>query len=163
MSETGTDVAINARRPDDEVLRDIESMQDAFAALENAGVDVVEISDVMGTGFSKIEDDAGKGTLVKVPFVILHWGFSLGEYGDFVTAHIVTEDGRKLILTDGSKGIYDQLSAFTDETGRQTGMIVRKGLRRSDYRISRETREPVGRDYKGETDPATTFYLDTSK
>jgi hypothetical protein len=157
------EVATVTGRPDDEVLRQINSVQDAFDVLNRNGIDVVDISDELGTGFQLIEDDEGKGTLVKTPFVIVYWGFSLGDYGEFVTAFIMTEDGRKLILTDGSTGIYSQLSEYTEKKGRQAGMNVRRGLRRSDYRISRESREPVGRDFQGETDPATTFYLDTGK
>lgn len=162
MAET-QEVSRVIERPDDETLRQINSVQDAFDVLSRNGIDVVDISEELGTGFQLIESDEGKGTLVKTPFVIVYWGFSLGDYGEFVTAFVMTEDGRKLILTDGSTGIYAQLSEYTEKTGRQAGMMVKRGLRRSDYHISRETREPVGRDYEGEKDPATTFYLDTGK
>jgi len=161
--QESTTVAIPAvPRPDDEMLRSITSIDDAFAALAELGTDVVDIADVIGSGFSLL-DDKDKGRLVGVPMLLIAWAFSPGLYGQFVTTFVITATGEKYIVNDGSTGICKQLAEFTGVSGRQNGLRVMKGLRRSDYLIDKATKEPVGRDFAGETEPASTFYLDTSK
>ena len=56
-----------------------------------------------------------------------------------MSATIVTKDGRKLIMNDGSTGIYQQLRSVTDNriannrANPQGGLAVEKGLRVSVY------------------------------
>jgi hypothetical protein len=150
-------------RPDDSTLRELETMDDVLALLEKQGIPVRDIADEIGTGFSVVD----KETLVKVPMVLIAWQFSVGDFGGMVTAFAMTEDGRKVILVDGSTGIFAQLDEYSNDPnspgfGIQNGMRVRNGLRVSRYELT-EDREIAPRDYKGKTTPAATFYLDTSK
>lgn len=124
-------------------VANLSSMADALAAL---GGDVVSTFSESGE-WDVLED---KAHLVGVPFVGLRWRFNAGDAGEFVSLEVITEDGRRLIINDGSTGIYRQLKRLTDETGRTTGIACKKGLRRSDYTYT---------DEKGESRPATTFYL----
>ena len=69
---------------------------------------------------------------------------------------------KRYVINDGSTGIRAQLQEFTKRTGQQANMVVRNGLRKSEYRIDKETKKPVSRGYEGPTEPAVTYYLDTS-
>jgi hypothetical protein len=104
-----------------------------------------------GTGFEVLDKDA-KGQLVGVPFIILDWVINEGDFGEFVSLRLVTQDNRKLIVNDGSTGIAKQVREMA-EAGEQRAVYVKKGLRRSDYEYT---------DKNGAKKPATTFYLDTS-
>jgi hypothetical protein len=104
-----------------------------------------------GTGFEVLDKDA-KGQLVGVPFIVLDWTLNEGDFGEFVSLRLVTQDNRKLIVNDGSTGIAKQIREIA-EVGEQRALYVKKGLRRSDY-------EYTAKD--GSKKPATTFYLDTS-
>lgn len=158
-------------RPDEDELRSLESAADAIAHLrEQFGEEgVIDAADILGTGFERVEDDeAVKRSLCEIPFVLYYWAFSMGEYvnaegqrTDFVTMFILTDDGRRLIVTDGSTGVARELAKITDKTGRQHGLILRRGLRKSDYRIAMVdgVKKAVPRNYEGDTEPATTFYL----
>lgn len=149
--ETGAVIMVQSKKSQDVVIphlsdaeiRNIDTMDAAIAAL---GGDVVAVFSESG----EWDVVADKGTLVKVPFVGLRWRFTEGDMGSFVSLEIVTEDGRRLVVNDGSTGIYRQLRTLTDETGRMQGITCRKGLRRSDYTYA---------DEKGLERPATTFYL----
>lgn len=135
-------------------LAAIDSFADAVKALESFNVAVEKTSDY-GTGFAIVKD---KNVLIGVDFLILDWRFTdSSKYeGDFVSATLVTKDGRKLILNDGSTGIRDQLKLVTAERIKkghphpQSGIMVQNGLTRSDYDYT---------DEKGKTTKASTFYL----
>lgn len=135
---------------DETQLRNIETWADVANI---AGVDnVVNITDVMGTGFAVVDD---KAPLLDIPFVIVKYGVHKGDKGLFTTIHVVTEDGRKLIVNDGSTGIHAQLLQYKEESGRVCPLYVPRGLRMSEY------------DYEdlrtGEVSRARTYYLNTSK
>lgn len=135
-----------------DALASISSFDDALTLLretygENA---VVVASEVMGDGFAMLTD---KNRLIGMAFLVVTWNFTVGDHGEFVAARIVTADNKKYILTDGSTGICAQLSDFTAKHNRQHGMVVEKGLRRSDYTYT---------DAEGKESPATTYYLDLS-
>lgn len=149
----------------DDSLRGIDSMQAALAVLRDSGVEPVNIADEMGDGFSLMENADDKRTLVKREMLILSWEFRPGDFGDdgFVSMLVVTGDGGKYRVNDGSTGIAAQLREYTERTGREHAMYLPRGFRVSDYHIHRETREPVAKSYDGPKDPASTFYLDTSK
>lgn len=143
MSATQEVSKVNGPAITDADAASISSMADALALL---GGDVITTFSESGE-WDVVED---KGHLVGVPFVGLRWRFNKGDAGEFVSIEIVTEDARRLIINDGSTGIYQQLKRLTDETGRTTGIACKKGLRRSDY---------LYQDEKGVERPATTFYL----
>lgn len=143
----------NARIIDEGDMRSIKSVDDAFSLLDSlAGV---ESFDDYGTGFEILDN---KNRLVDNPFMIVEWRFTPSrEYGgEFVSCAVVTKGGEKFIVNDGSTGICRQLRRVTDErvkSGRrapQTGLLVSRGLRRSDYTYT---------DDKGEEKAASTYYL----
>jgi len=95
------------------------------------------------TTLLKIEglDDWGpvvqdKDELIEVPFIVTKWKFHDGNFGQYVSALILTDTDQKLVLNDGSTGIYAQLKAVTDETGKSENLLAPKGLRRSDYEMN---------------------------
>lgn len=135
-------------------LRDLENIDDAYDLLtqEYGTVEVAE--KVIGSGFSLL-DKAGKARLVGEPLLILHVMFPQsrehrdddGNWLHYAVAHVMTKDGRKLILIDGGSGIYQQLEEWSVRTGRQGGLYVGAGLRESTYDL------PDG------TGEGTTYYL----
>lgn len=135
-------------------LATITDFSSAIEALNAAGVEVESSTDY-GTGFEILKD---KDMLKGVDFVILEWRFNDSDKyeGDFVSATLVTKDGRKLILNDGSTGIRDQLRMITNlriKNGHpkpQAGILVRNGLTKSEYNYT---------DEKGKTAKAATYYL----
>ncbi|HWV44407.1 MAG TPA: hypothetical protein VN039_00025 [Nitrospira sp.] len=125
----------------------VQSFADAMQLMQDARVDVVSTDD-LGDGFVVLPTD-GKASLVGVPFIILNMRFHTGDMGEFVILHVVTEDGRKLIVNDGSTGIRDQCKGYA-RNNRTQGILCKRGLTRSDYTYE---------DDKGKSIPATTYYL----
>lgn len=138
----------------DDALKGITSFEDALTLLaETYGEEsIVVASEVLGDGFAVL-DSKNKNTLIGVAFVLVNWDFSVGDNGEYVVARIVTADGRKLVMIDGSTGICKQLQSYSANTGKYAGMVVKNGLRQSTYDYT---------DDKGETKSATTYYLDVS-
>lgn len=127
-------------------LRDLDSMFDVMSTQ-----DVANISDVMGTGFSVLED---KNRLVGVEFVIVRYGVHEGENGQFTTIHVVTTHKDKYVVNDGSTGIHAQLAEYKERAGRVCPLYVPRGLRVSEYDFT---------DDGGNKKRARTYYLNTSK
>lgn len=126
----------------------IESFQDALALVgDKLGGVVIDSAD-LGDGFAVVEE---KDTLLGVPFIVLAVNIGNGDHGEFVSCRIVTEDGRKLVVNDGSTGIYAQIKMLWEKRPETKGkpIICRNGLRKSEY------------DHP-EHGHAKTYYLDTS-
>lgn len=153
---TGNDVATVQHKISAAQLSEVSSFDDALRLMEETyGADALVLaSDVLGDGFTLLEN---KDQLIGVGCAFVSWKESLGDFGPFIAARVVTEDNRKVVILDGSTGIYAQLAEFSQKIGRDGGMIARKGLRRSDYEYDDVDKngEPVKR-------PASTYYLDTS-
>lgn len=134
----------------DEMLQNITSFDDAMAVINDVfGGEVVEADKELGTGFAVLEE---KDRLIKVPFVAIKIDrHEKGDHGPFVSLHIVTSDGRKYIINDGSTGIFAQVEELWSRKPqlRTMPLLVRRGLRRSDY-------------IHPEHGASTTYYLDTS-
>lgn len=137
-----------------ELLRNITSFEDAARALADAGIEPTNYSEEFGSGF-RVASETEKRSLIGVPFIALGLRLAPGEYmregekTDFAVLHIVTKTGEKLILTDGSTGICDQVKEVLAK-GITAGLYVAGGLRVSDYDYT---------DEKGNVSPASTFYL----
>lgn len=132
-------------------LQSIGSFDDALALIREQFGDegVVAADQVIGNGFAILDN---KDHLVGVPFAMVKWHFYEGRYANKVVAVLlVTSDGRKFLMNDGSTGICKQLEEYSDDTGRFGGMVARKGLVRSDYEIT---------DDKGDETSASTYYID---
>lgn len=139
----------------EDALGSIKTFEDALAVLQDAGV-VVRSTDDLGTGF-RVLPTSEKHTLVNVPFVVLAYEFHVskerldkdGNGLPFSAMHIVTKDGRKLIVTDGSTGIMADLRKYQAK-GQREGILAPRGLTVSEY------------DYvhpDGSREPSKTFYL----
>lgn len=136
----------------DDQLSGISSFQDALSLLnETYGAEAVVVaSQALGDGFALLEN---KDKLIDEMFVMISWDFHIGDHGEFVSVRLVTEGGKKYIVNDGSTGMCKQLSEYTAKTGRNRGMVVEKGLRRSDYTYT---------DENGKEKDASTYYLDVA-
>lgn len=139
---------------DTELLGSITSFEDAIAVLKDAGIELHSTKEY-GDGFELLKE---KSKLVDVPFVILSMKFvdeDKSDFGDgFVILHVVTKDGTKLIVTDGSSGICKQARLYAAK-GITSGLVCEAGLIRSDYDVDipdKKTGEMV-------STPATTYYL----
>jgi hypothetical protein len=144
---------------DEDTLRNLSSFDQALDLFQNTPDGIVTADQEMGDGFTVLETGK-KRRLIDVPLLFMEWEFYKGDYGDnseFVAARVLAkfEGGGlgKYILNDGSAGIFRQLKAYTEKTGRRSGLIARNGLRVSDYEYT---------DDNGNTAPASTFYIDVS-
>lgn len=135
-----------------EELANLNSFADALALVaEKIGEDKLGVAaQEIGDGFKLLEN---KDQLQGVAFLAVAWDFHSGDHGEFVSVKVMTKDGTKYIINDGSTGIYSQLLDYTQRKGVAGGLLCEKGLRRSDYTYT---------DDKGQDKPAVTYYLDTS-
>jgi hypothetical protein len=142
-----------------EELIAITTWEDIAHVIDSHGIEVQFADQVLGDGFSVLSTDE-KMTLIGRPMMLLEWRFNDGQQGEFVSCRAVVKTGdlpqdiKKIIINDGSTGIRDQLKKFTGMTGKRSGLLIRRGLRVSEY-----TYED---DKTGEKRPAKTFYIDTS-
>lgn len=135
-AKTGTDIVLSnpdnvvSFEPDD--LRSIASFQDAMRLVEDTlGGTVVDASEEIGDGFTMLDD---KDKLINVPFIALQWRFTPGDFGkQYVIMRVVTDTGDKYVITDGGTGIAQQMASFTERTKRTGGLLVKRGLRKSEY------------------------------
>lgn len=133
----------------DATLSEIKSFDDALAVVNDVfGGEIIDAGEVLGSGFGVADE---KAVFVGVPFVIMRADRHVKDNGRFWSLHIVTKDGRKVIINDGGTGIAAQLDALYDNHPDMQGkpMMVRRGLRVSNY-------------VHPEHGPSVTFYLDTS-
>lgn len=148
-----TAVAIPDFQDDD--FSSLTSFDDAVALLQGAGIELKNASDVLGSGFAVLKN---KDLLIGVPFIAIQWRFIDGNNGRFAAVHVMAKmpgakEALRYILVDGSLwGICKQLTAYTEKTGVNKGLLVDNGLSRSDY----ET------EVNGEQISGTTYYLDTT-
>lgn len=124
-------------------MRAISNYEEAVALAEAVHGSVIDIAQELGTGFALLED---KGKLEDVEFVLLQWRFNAGDFGGFVSAGLVTINGDKYIINDGSTGIMAQLMELTQETKRFGGVKVANGLRASRYPTCPECGKPMSLD-----------------
>ena len=154
MRQTSTAIPSN-------VYREIETWDDAMRAVVGYVDSIEDASREIGDGFSVLPTDR-KHILIGVPLMFTEWNFYQGENGEFVAARaIAQQDGggiRKLVINDGSTGICEQLREYSKRTGRYGGLLVRHGLRKSEYDVEIEDRRTGEKSMKH----AVTYYLDTS-
>lgn len=149
MSETTSDVTTEETTSKNEVITDrwdvttlraIDGWDEAMQLLtEEYGI-VEDATQVIGSGFA-LMSAKDKARLVDERFLVMHVMFpESSEHKDedgawlhYAVAHIITSDGRKLILTDGGTGIYRQLEEWVLRSGRRGGLMVPGGLRESVY------------------------------
>lgn len=114
----------------------IQSFNDAMALALDTYDTVVDASQDpnLGTGF-KIAQEDDKDRLCGVPMLLLDWRFNVGDHGDkdYVSIHAVDAENRKWVINDGGTGICRDLREYTGKTGRKGGLMVKRGLRFSEY------------------------------
>ena len=169
-AEMQSALATVSRTFDVDTLRDMTTFDDALAALNAQEIPLRDASEHIGDGFELL-DDKEKGQLVGVKFVILDASESPGDFGkSFVTVRLMTKDGRKCIVNDGSTGIRDQVVQVLQRYGSAAGFVVNNGLRASQYAycesckaISKAGSASCNACGHSPLSPAVTYYLDTSK
>lgn len=152
-NKTETAVAVKVPEYRNSDLLEITTFEDTLRLMQETYGDggIVSVDEVIGNGFGLLEN---KDHLVGVPFALLKWQFYPGKFAqEFVTIMVVTQDGKKYLVNDGSQGLCKQLYELTQSMGRHGGMVARKGLTRSDYEYT---------DENGKSHDACTYYLDTS-
>ncbi len=152
---------------------EIQSWDDALALARQAYGTVLNIHETeLGDGF-RVANEEDERRLIGVPLMLLEWRWNDGDFGEFVSIVAVAQgaDGQatKWILNDGSTGIREQVRDFETKYGRNGGLMVRQGLRVSDYTTDLDTGKPINKkdlvEYHKEgkkTGKGYTFYLDTS-
>jgi hypothetical protein len=154
LDEIVPEVMGGASAFDESALRSLDSFESALAMVQEAHGEVVDASDTLGDGFALIDN---KDELVGLPMVLMEWAFRDGDFGRaYVSVRAVakTRTGMlKVIFNDGGTGIAEQLARVTKDTGKTGGMVVGKGLRRSDYDV----------EIDGRQSSASTYYLDTAR
>jgi hypothetical protein len=135
-------------------LRAVKSFEDALQLVTATIGDVLDATDEIGSGFAQLDN---KDRLVDTAFVILSFSINDGDFRDaegflqkFVSVRVVTRSGDKYWFTDGSTGIARQLRDYVEMGGRKAGLLVKQGLRKSEYTFT---------DANGNEQPATTYYL----
>lgn len=169
---TNGEVVAVASKFSSEELSGITSWDDALALAQREYKTIVVADEVIGDGF-KVADESDKNGLIGVPLFLLEWAFRAGDFGDYVSIRAIEQNSNgtttKWILNDGGTGICRDLKDFSKKTGRFGGLLVRNGLRVSNFMVDSETNEVLSKgEYKDaiaagrKTFPASTFYLDTS-
>ena len=127
--------------------REIESFDEVAGLLSDPNVLVID-------DYQKLDD---KSLLINVPFFINRWWFTEGEMGEFAVlrcvlskpVHTGAGETDKVVISDGSTGIFKQLREVTKKTQKTAALMVRHGLRVSQYTADTESGPKM----------AETFYL----
>lgn len=163
-----TDVDIASKVRDEDVLRDITTFDQAYELARESYGGVVDASEMLGTGFEVLNSD-DKSRLVNVPLIVLDSRIHEGDQGMFCSLVIVTEQGARYVVNDGSTGIYAQVLRLREKTEKEGGWLIRHGLRQSEYatckncgkpRTAKEAECDVCGDENAERGTGRTFYLD---
>lgn len=129
-------------------LRNVLTFEDAVALAKQVNDGVIISSADLGDGFAIKE----KKDLIGIQMMLLEWeqGKNVSKGEGFIIVRAVTVNNDKVIFTDGSTGIWRQLTQFTEQTGRTSGMYAQEGLRVSRYTFTDET---------GKEKDAETYYI----
>lgn len=139
-----------------EQYREINTFADALRMAEASFGNLVTAED-LGDGFVLVKEEQKRG-LVGVPMVCLYAQLRTGDLGGYVVCRCIAKDNRKVVIVDGSTGMYDQLKTYMETHDGRWINIWGKGLRASDYKVE-VTNEKTG---ELSSVDATTFYIDTS-
>lgn len=148
--------APDVQRYSDSDLRRMRDFDAVLAELADSETPVLLSGEHIGSGSTLLTE---KRELVDVPFIALTWQFHESDDfrdGDggiiFVSVHVLTKDGDRLVFNDGTKGgVRDQLMELSTKTGRFEMLVCEKGLRISEY----DYEDP----HTGMTSRATSYYI----
>lgn len=131
------------------------SWDDILSTVAEKEGGIVDAAEELGDGFVVIE----KNKLVGKSFIILNVMFPESDRLDadgsplrFAVVRIITEDKERYVFTDGGSGVYATLDEWCTTAGKTGGLLVRGGLRKSEYTYT---------DGNGRKQPAVTYYLNT--
>jgi len=144
--EMRADGATVSLRPSEVKAMSFAELAEAFQAQPVDSADVIE-----SDSFGPVLDNKDKGKLVGIPFVIVHFEFHPGTFGEFVSLWVLTSKDERYIVNDGSTGIYAQCRKLLDTKGIDSMITCREGLRVSEYEYTDKA--------TGEKRPAKTYYL----
>ncbi len=145
INPPSTDVTPVQLIASDDQLRNVGTFEDALRLVqEELGAQIDRVEDEVGTGFIVLDD---KSKLEGVDFLAIMWKFYYSDDfsyraedgsiqpGQFVSIHLMTADGKKYIINDGTKGgIRDQLLGYTERhDGKCAGLMCQGGLQVSEY------------------------------
>lgn len=131
--------------------REIESFEEVRELVEQDPTSVLIVDD-----YQKLDD---KGQLINVPFLVKSWWFTdsdeFGREGQFavmrilVSRKVLTPAGEtdKVVVTDGSTGIMAQLREITKKTEKTGMLLVRHGLRVSQYTAATDEGPKAAKTY----------------
>jgi hypothetical protein len=131
--------------------REIESFEEVRDLVERDPTSVLIVED-----YQKLDD---KGQLINVPFFVNRWWFTdsdeFGREGQFAVMHCIVSrkvltpagETHKVVVTDGSTGIMAQLREITKETERTGRLLVRHGLRVSQYTAATDEGPKAAKTY----------------
>lgn len=129
------------RQFSDDVLRGVTTIEEAMALAAETYGGITTVDELeLGNGFKLLGDD--KDRLIGMPFVVLTYGFNEGDFGEFASVLLVTDRGDRIILNDGSTGVYEQLLDIMKTTDKMGGIFFPRGLRKSTYDTCAECGKP---------------------
>lgn len=151
-----------------DVVKSFNSPADVEAYFQSLGIELSSGEEITD-GYEKLEN---KDRLLDTPIVLIDWtDFQSKEYGATAkSVRLMTFAGEKFRIADGSTGLFKQLDEITNvrlKQGHKTptqGLIVRGGLRKSEYWVSTAdgramTEEEAEQTPKELKKKATTYYL----
>lgn len=120
---------------DVEALREAQSFADFAALAAEAHGGLVDAGEVLGDGFTVLED---KSLLEDKQMLVMGWVFRDGDFSSkYVSMRVVAAmpggGTLKCIVNDGGAGIPNELAAFQLKSGKTGGLLVKGGLRKSEY------------------------------
>jgi hypothetical protein len=144
----GTLVTLETLRDDPKAIKNLP-FEEIAATLAAQG-DLIDAEEQYGDGAVLFRKD-DKRKLVGIPMILFDWGFSegVGASGEKVTLRLKLTDGTVAIINDGSAGIYRQIKALAEGGLDGRALMLKHGLRASDYTTT----------INGKETEATTYYL----
>lgn len=144
----GTLVTLESLREDRKAIRSLP-FEEILATLQAQG-DLIDGEEEFGDGATLYRKD-DKRKLVGVPMILFDYGFSegVGATGEKVTIRLKLPDGTVAVLNDGSAGIYRQIKELVEKNTQGRALLLKHGLRASDYTTT----------INGKETEATTYYL----
>lgn len=144
----GTLVTLESLRNDPKAIRNLPF--ETIAATLSAQGDVVDAEEEFGDG-AVLYRKEDKRKLVGVPMILFDWAFSegVGASGEKVTCRLKLADGTVAVINDGSAGIYGQIKELEERDDSGRALLLKHGLRASDYTT----------EINGKETEATTYYF----
>lgn len=144
----GTLVTLETLRDDRKAVRSLR-FEDIVNTLQAQG-DIIDAEEEYGDGAVLLKKE-DKRKLVGVPMVLFDYSYSegVGASGEKVTLRLKLSDDTIVIINDGSAGIYRQLKELDGKNTSGRALLLRHGLRASDYTTT----------INGKETEATTYYL----